>query len=127
MNINFKKIVSVVSIVLLSILIIYSIHIIHPKGHLVDCSADVISIKTDAGEQCLYVIASESINNMIYEIKIPYGTKCKTVNGDKFSLQNIKIGDNLSLNFKGEPEHIDGVNYAVAKGTIVVAIKTNRK
>ena len=122
---NFKKIISILSIVLLAVFAIYSIYIIYPKGRLVDCSAIVDAVESDAEEQCLYVIASNSINNMTYKIKIPYGTKCKTVNGDKYSVESIKIGDDITLNFKDEPEHIDGVNYAGAKGTVVVAIKNN--
>ena len=120
-----KKFVSIVSIVLLIIFIIYSIHIIYPGNRLIDLSdAEVISIKTDDDERCLYVIVSETINsmsNLIFEIKIPYRTRCKSHNtGDKISVQDIKIGDIISLNFKGESEYIDGVNYAVAKGIIDV-------
>ena len=124
MNINFKKIGSVVSIVLLIIFIIYSIHIIYPDYRLIDLSAEVISIRTDDDERCLYVMTSHSYtgtDNIICEIKIPYRTRCKSHNtGDKISVQDIKIGDIISLNFKGESEYIDGVNYAVAKGIIDV-------
>ena len=125
---NFKKFVSIVSIVLLIIFIIYSIHIIYPDYRLIDLSdAEVISIKTDDDERCLYVITSHTYtgtDNIICEIKIPYRTRCKSHNtGDKISVQDIKIGDRISLNFKGESEYIDGVNYAVAKGIIDVIQK----
>ena len=127
MNINFKKIGSVVSIVLLIIFIIYSIHIIYPGTRLIDLSAEVISIKTDDAERCLYVMTSHTYtgtDNIICEIKIPYRTRCKSHNtGDRISVQDIKIGDIISLNFKGESEYIDGVNYAVAKGIIDVLQK----
>lgn len=120
----FKKFVSIVSIVLLIIFIIYSIHIIYPDYRLIDLSAEVISIRTDDDERCLYVMTSHSYtgtDNIICEIKIPYRTRCKSHNtGDKISVQDIKIGDIISLNFKGESEYIDGVNYAVAKGIIDV-------
>ena len=128
MNINFKKIGSVVSIVLLIIFIIYSIHIIYPGTLRIDLAdAEVISIKTDDAERCLYVITSHTYtgtDNIICEIKIPYRTRCKSHNtGDRISVQDIKIGDRISLNFKGESEYIDGVNYAVAKGVIDVIQK----
>lgn len=123
----FKKFVSIVSIVLLIIFIIYSIHIINLGNHCIDLSAEVISIKTDDDERCLYVITSHTYtgtDNIICEIKIPYRTRCKSHNtGDKISVQDIKIGDIVSLNFKGESEYIDGVNYAVAKGIIDVLQK----
>ena len=123
----FKKFVSIVSIVLLIIFIIYSIHIIYPDYRLIDLSAEVISIRTDDDERCLYVMTSHSYtgtDNIICEIKIPYRTRCKSHNtGDKISVQDIKIGDIISLNFKGESEYIDGVNYAVAKGVIDVIQK----
>ena len=119
-----KKFGSVVSIVLLIIFIIYSIHIIYPGYRRIDLlDAEVISIKTDDAERCLYVITSHTYtgtDNIICEIKIPYRTRCKTYTGDKISVQDIKIGDRISLNFKGESEYIDGVNYAVAKGIIEV-------
>lgn len=123
----FKKFVFIVSIVLLIIFIIYSIHIIYPDYRLIDLSAEVISIRTDDDERCLYVMTSHSYtgtDNIICEIKIPYRTRCKSHNtGDKISVQDIKIGDIISLNFKGESEYIDGVNYAVAKGIIDVVQK----
>ena len=123
----FKTFVSIVSIVLLIIFIIYSIHIIYPDYRLIDLSAEVISIRTDDDERCLYVMTSHSYtgtDNIICEIKIPYRTRCKSHNtGDKISVQDIKIGDIISLNFKGESEYIDGVNYAVAKGVIDVIQK----
>ena len=122
-----KKFGSVVSIVLLIIFIIYSIHIIYPGTLRIDLSAEVISIRTDDDERCLYVMTSHSYtgtDNIICEIKIPYRTRCKSHNtGDKISVQDIKIGDIISLNFKGESEYIDGVNYAVAKGVIDVIQK----
>ncbi len=125
MKIDFKKIASAVIVALVLLLFCFAIYDISPQGKLVDFSGFVDSVELNDDEKCVYVTATQDLSNAVFEIKIPYKTKCKTVSGEKFSPKDIKSGHMITLDFKGKAKHISGMNYATAKGTVNVAPLSN--
>ncbi len=90
----------------------------------VDCAGVVEAVTFDEEEKSAFVTVKQDLSDARIEIQIPYTWKCKLVTGGKFVLTDLKVGDNISLNFKKNAVQKDGIYYAIPKGAVVVAPST---
>ena len=86
----------------------------------VDCAGVVQAVTFDEEEKSAFVTVKQDLSEALIEIQIPYTWKCKLVSGEKFVLTNLKVGDEVILNFKKNAVQKDGIYYAMPKGTVKV-------
>lgn len=72
----------------------------------IDFEGTVKSI-TGSDDGCVYITVEDDFYDEIYKIKIKSGTKVKNDNGDKISADEIRVGDEVSVNYRGKYESED--------------------
>lgn len=86
----------------------------------VDCAGVVQAVTFDEEKKCAFVTVKQDLSEALIEIQIPYTWKCKLVSGGKFVLTDLKVGDQVILNFKKNAVQKDSKYYALPKGTVKV-------
>ncbi len=70
-----------------------------------DFSGTVKSIKESDG--CVYITVEDDFYDTIYKIEIKSGTKIRNDSGDKISADEIRVGDEVSIAYRGKYESED--------------------
>ena len=107
--------------ILFSVVLIGMIIYIVPEFKAVDFVGFVDVVRIDEDNKFIYVTATNEIGDRRFtpEIKIPFSAQCKTFDGKKYILLDIKKGDIIITNLN-QADYSSSIHIVRSKGKIQI-------
>lgn len=96
-----KRIFVFIGITIFTLILITGI-ILSLQSKTIDCRGTVESISYNENDNCTYITVKGIFEGPIYTIKVKTSTSVKSASGEKMSITDIQVGDEISLDYWGK-------------------------
>lgn len=90
-----------IGITIIALILIMGI-ILSLQGKTIDCRGTVESISYNENDKCTYITVKGVYDGPIYTIKVKANISVKTTSGEKMSITDIQVGDEILLDYWGK-------------------------
>lgn len=90
-----------IGITIIALILIIGI-ILSLQGKTIDCRGTVESISYNKNDKCTYITVKGVYDGPIYTIKVKANISVKTTSGEKMSITDIQVGDEILLDYWGK-------------------------
>ena len=90
-----------IGITIIALILIIGI-ILSLQGKTIDCRGTVESISYNKNDKCTYITVKGVCDGPIYTIKVKANISVKTTSGEKMSITDIQVGDEILLDYWGK-------------------------